>query len=119
MTSPEATMPDVTYAIIDEMEAIYEGVARRARAELGVTGWGMQVMTLPPNWGDYPNHNHDVTTGEAGQEEVYIPTRPRAHRPRAAGQDARALARPGPAASPASPATPTSTTAASTTPTVS
>lgn len=66
-------MPDVTYAIIDEMEAIYEGVARRARAELGVTGWGMQVMTLPPNWGDYPNHNHDVTTGEAGQEEVYIP----------------------------------------------
>src|SRR3981189_1459224 len=85
MTSPEATMPDVTYAIIDEMEAIFEGVARRARAELGVTGWGMQVMTLPPNWGDYPNHSHDVTTGEAGQEEVYIPTRPRAHRPRAAG----------------------------------
>src|ERR1700716_2780969 len=66
-------MPDVTYAIIDEREAIYEGVARRARAELRVTAWGMQVMTLPPNWGDYPNHNHDVTTGEAGQEEVYIP----------------------------------------------
>ncbi len=66
-------MTDVTFAIIDEMEAIYDGVARRARAELGVTAWGMQVMTLPPNWDGYPNHNHDETTAEAGQEEVYIP----------------------------------------------
>jgi hypothetical protein len=66
-------MPDVSYAIIDEMQAIYDGVARRARAELGVTAWGMQVMTLPPNWDGYPDHNHDHTTGEAGQEEVYIP----------------------------------------------
>jgi hypothetical protein len=32
-------MPDVTYAIIDEMEPIHEGLARRARAELGVTAW--------------------------------------------------------------------------------
>lgn len=66
-------MPDVSYAIIDEMEAIYDGVARRARAELGVTAWGMQVMTLPPSWDGYPNHNHDQTTEEAEQEEVYIP----------------------------------------------
>ena len=66
-------MPDVTYAFIDEMEPIFEGVARRARAELGVTAWGMQVLTLPPDWGGYPNHNHDETTEEAGQEEVYIP----------------------------------------------
>ena len=29
-------MPDVTYKRIDEMEGIYEGIARRARAELGV-----------------------------------------------------------------------------------
>lgn len=65
-------MPDVTYAIIDEMEPIYDGLARRARAELGVTAWGMQVMTLPPNWDGYPNHNHDETSEEAGQEEVYI-----------------------------------------------
>jgi hypothetical protein len=36
-------MTDVTYAKIDEMEPIYDGVARRARAELGVTAWGMQV----------------------------------------------------------------------------
>lgn len=66
-------MTDVSYAIIDEMEAIYGGIARRARAELEVTGWGMQVMTLPANWDGYPNHNHGPGTQEAGQEEVYIP----------------------------------------------
>jgi hypothetical protein len=43
-------MTDVTYAIIDEMEPIHEGLARRARAELGVTACGMQVMPLPPVW---------------------------------------------------------------------
>jgi mannose-6-phosphate isomerase-like protein (cupin superfamily) len=65
-------MTDVTVAAIDDMEAIYDGVARRARATLGVTAWGMQVMTLPPHWDGYPDHNHDAKTAEAGQEEVYI-----------------------------------------------
>ena len=41
-------MPDVTAKSIDDMEAIYGGLARRARAELGVTAWGMLVFTLPP-----------------------------------------------------------------------
>jgi hypothetical protein len=49
-------MPDVTLKSIDEMEAIYGGLARRARAELGVTAWGMHVFTLPPDWDGYPNH---------------------------------------------------------------
>ena len=66
-------MADVTHAVIDEMEPILGGIARRARAELGVTAWGMQVMTLPPEWGGYPDHAHDAGTEEAGQEEVYIP----------------------------------------------
>ena len=39
-------MADVTFKRIDEMETLYHGVARRARAELGVTGWGMQVYEL-------------------------------------------------------------------------
>lgn len=65
-------MPDVTLAVIDEMEAIYDGLVRRARATLGVTAWGMQVMTLPPHNAGYP-HSHDASTPEAGQEEVYIP----------------------------------------------
>src|SRR3982751_5054842 len=66
-------MPDVTVKSIDDMEAIYGGLARRARAELGVTAWGMQVFTLPPNWDDYPLHNHDADAFDANQEEVYVP----------------------------------------------
>jgi mannose-6-phosphate isomerase-like protein (cupin superfamily) len=64
---------DVTVVSIDEMEPIHGGLARRARAELGVTAWGMQVFTLPPHWDGYPNHNHDATAFDPNQEEVYIP----------------------------------------------
>ena len=64
---------DVTVASIDEMEPINGGVARRARATLGVTAWGMQVLTLPPNWDGYPVHNHDGEAFDPNQEEVYIP----------------------------------------------
>ena len=65
-------MPDVTVVEIDEMEHVYDGLARRARATLGVTAWGMQVMTLPPDFESYA-HSHAASTPEAGQEEVYIP----------------------------------------------
>jgi hypothetical protein len=64
---------DVTVASFEEMEPIYDGLARRARATLGVTGWGMQVLTLPPNWDGYPNHTHDASVEDANQEEVYVP----------------------------------------------
>jgi hypothetical protein len=66
-------MADVTVRQIDEMEPIYGGLARRARAELGVTGWGMQVFTLPPDWDGYPNHHHGADAFDPNQEEVYIP----------------------------------------------
>jgi hypothetical protein len=66
-------MPDVTVKSIDDMEAIYGGLARRARAELGVTAWGMQVFTLPPDWDGYPNHKHSAEAFDPNQEEVYIP----------------------------------------------
>jgi hypothetical protein len=66
-------MPDVTVKVIDEMDAIYGGLARRARAELGVSAWGMQVFTLPPDWDGYPNHNHSAGAFDPNQEEVYIP----------------------------------------------
>src|SRR5829696_3009204 len=69
----EVATADVPVAPIDEMDPIHGGVARRARATLGVTAWGMQVLTLPPNWEDYPNHNHDTDAFDPGQEEVYIP----------------------------------------------
>jgi hypothetical protein len=66
-------MADVTLAAFDEMEPIYEGIARRARATLGVTAWGMQLLTLPPEWDGYPDHVHDASVEDANQEEVYIP----------------------------------------------
>jgi len=75
----EDDMPDVTLREIDQMDGIFDGVARRARAELGVTAWGMQVLTLPPNWDGYPNHKHDSDAFDPNQafdpsqEEVYIP----------------------------------------------
>jgi mannose-6-phosphate isomerase-like protein (cupin superfamily) len=69
----EEDMPDVTFKAIEEMDGIYGGVARRARAELGVTAWGMQVFTLPANWDGYPTHKHDSEAFDPNQEEVYIP----------------------------------------------
>lgn len=66
-------MADVTAASFEEMEPIHGGLARRARASLGVSGWGMQIMTFPPNWDGYPNHKHDATAQDPNQEEVYIP----------------------------------------------
>jgi mannose-6-phosphate isomerase-like protein (cupin superfamily) len=66
-------MTDVTVASFDDMEPIYEGLARRARATLGVSSFGMQLITLPPNWDGYPDHRHDESVDDANQEEVYIP----------------------------------------------
>ena len=66
-------MADVTVAVFEEMDPIYDGLARRARATLGVTSFGMQVMTLPANWDGYPDHRHDADVEDANQEEVYIP----------------------------------------------
>jgi len=61
-------MADVTAKTFEEMEAIYGGLALRARGELGVSAWGMQVMTLPANWDEYPNHKHDASAFDPNQE---------------------------------------------------
>jgi uncharacterized cupin superfamily protein len=53
---------------IDEMDAAYGGAFKRARAELGVESFGMQVLDLPPNLEQFPEHDH---SGD-GQEEVYL-----------------------------------------------
>lgn len=66
-------MPDVTVMAIDDMDGIYDGMVRRARASLGVTGWGMQVLTLPPSWDGYPSHEHGPAAYDPNQEEVYVP----------------------------------------------
>ena len=48
-------MSDFTVRRIDEMETYYLGAMKRARAELGVTSFGIQVMDLPPNLSSIPS----------------------------------------------------------------
>ena len=61
------------YAVkkIDEMEAVYLGAFKRARAELGVESFGMSIIDLPADFENYPEHDH---AGD-GQEEVFIALR--------------------------------------------
>jgi hypothetical protein len=66
-------MPDATIKRVDEMETFYDGMVTRARAELGVTSWGMQVFNFPPGFDGYPNHNHADGAVDPGQEELYVP----------------------------------------------
>lgn len=61
-------MPDYTAKRIQEMEAGYGGGFVKARAELGVTAFGFQVIQLPPDYSDYPEHDHS----DSGQEEVFV-----------------------------------------------
>lgn len=41
---------------------------RQARAALGVSAWGMNVLELAPGCTGYPTHDH----AQDGQEEVYV-----------------------------------------------
>src|SRR5579884_556763 len=66
--TPGGAMSGYTIKPIDEMEAIFHGSFKRAGAELGVESFGMQVFDMPPEFSDYPEHDH----AEDGQEEVYV-----------------------------------------------
>jgi uncharacterized cupin superfamily protein len=61
------------YAVrkIDDMEGIYRGGFKLARAELGVTSFGIQVIDIPGGVTAHPEHDHS----EDGQEEVYVALR--------------------------------------------
>ncbi|HEY1688441.1 MAG TPA: cupin domain-containing protein [Solirubrobacteraceae bacterium] len=61
-------MSDFTISRIDDMEAVVFGSFKRARAQLGVESFGMQVIDMPPNATQYPEHDH----AKDGQEEVFI-----------------------------------------------
>ena len=61
-------MADYTVKSIDDMDAIFGGGFKRARSELGVTSFGLQVLDFPPHNDRHPEHDH---SGD-GQEEVYV-----------------------------------------------
>ncbi len=60
-------MADYTAKSIDDMETFYKGLFRKARAELGVTSFGLGVVELEPNAENYPDHDHPES-----QEEVLV-----------------------------------------------
>ena len=64
-------MGEYTVKRIDEMEAVYLGAFKRARAELGAESFGLAVIDLPPDFENYPEHDH----ANDGQEEVYMAIR--------------------------------------------
>jgi mannose-6-phosphate isomerase-like protein (cupin superfamily) len=61
-------MSDYAVKRIDEMEGIYGGALKRARAELGASSFGLGILDLPPNFERYPTHDHH----HDGQEEVFV-----------------------------------------------
>jgi mannose-6-phosphate isomerase-like protein (cupin superfamily) len=61
-------MADYTVKRIGQMEGGFGGGFRRARAELGVTAFGMQVLDLPAHSEHHPEHDHSAD----GQEEVFV-----------------------------------------------
>jgi len=62
-------MADYTVKRFDEMEPILGGSFLRARAALGASSFGMQILQMPPGGGEfYPNHDH----ADTGMEEVYV-----------------------------------------------
>jgi hypothetical protein len=64
-------MADYTVKNIDEMRGAYGGAFKRARAELGVSSFGMAVIDMPAGYDGYPEHDH----AEDGQEEVFLALR--------------------------------------------
>ena len=70
-------MSDFTVKRVDEMPTSFGGGFVLARASLGVTSFGLQVLKLPPGTAG-PEHAHRGMTGERAevanddQEEVYF-----------------------------------------------
>jgi uncharacterized cupin superfamily protein len=54
-------------AAIDELPGLWDGFARLVRPGLGISGFGCNIMNLPP---DYATKSHDESA--SGQEELYV-----------------------------------------------
>ena len=61
-------MADVTVKRTEDFETYFLGAMAKVRSGLGVSSFGMQLMTIPPNIDRYPEHDHS----HDGQEEVYV-----------------------------------------------
>ncbi len=55
---------------IDDLPQLWDGFAKLVREGLGLSGFGVQIMDLPPN---YATVSHDERT--SGQQELYLALR--------------------------------------------
>ena len=55
---------------IDELPSKWDGFAKLVREGMGLSGFGVQIMDLPP---DYSTKSHNES--HSGQEELYIALR--------------------------------------------
>jgi uncharacterized cupin superfamily protein len=60
-------MADVTVKRLDEFDTTFGGAMKLVRHGLGVESFGLQVIDIPPNVNQYPEHDHAADA----QEEVY------------------------------------------------
>lgn len=60
-------MADVTIKKTNEFDAAFGGSFKLVRDGLGVASFGIQMIEMPPNADQYPEHDHN----HDGQEEVY------------------------------------------------
>jgi mannose-6-phosphate isomerase-like protein (cupin superfamily) len=67
MTATQHTSVAPRDADIDELPGLFDGVIKLARSALGISGFGVQVIDLPPS---YTTDSHDETA--TGQEELYV-----------------------------------------------
>jgi hypothetical protein len=52
---------------IEDLPQLWDGFAKLVREGFGISGFGCQIMDLPP---DYRTRSHDETT--SGQQELYL-----------------------------------------------
>ncbi len=62
-------MADFTIKHVDDIEGLNGGDGfKLIRREMGITAFGINLGTSPPNYDGYPEHDH----ADDGQEELYI-----------------------------------------------
>ena len=61
-------MRGYTIRRVDELASIGGGTVKLAGDGLGIETFGLQVLDLPPGFGEYPEHDH----AHDRQEEVYV-----------------------------------------------
>lgn len=66
-SDPETAVAGFAARHLDELPTLWDGFAHLVREGMGITAFGVQIMTLPP---DYETEAHDES--DSGQQELYV-----------------------------------------------